>query len=75
MRFNTPSQNTNKVVNYEGEGAYKLDNRLELYSLVVTSTLGSTYYKSGDKRLNRIQELVRECDDIFVGKLAVYCRE
>lgn len=75
MRFNQPSQNTNKVINYEGEGAYKLSKELELYSSAITTVLDNTYYEKGDKRLDRIKELVTECDDTFVGKLAVYCRE
>ena len=66
---------TNKTVNHEGAVAYNMSAALELYSLVVTSSLSNTFYESKDDRVRRLRELVDKNDPVFVAKLAVYARE
>ncbi|MEO1711955.1 MAG: TROVE domain-containing protein [Bacteroidota bacterium] len=75
MRFNKISKNHQKIRNYEGGEAYQLDQALELYSLVVTSSLSDTFYEKGSDRLARLRDLIRKNDPLFVAKLAVYARE
>ena len=75
-KFNAPTnKRTTKTINYEGEEAYSLDNRLALYSAVVTTSLSDKFYESAGDRISRISELVKVNDPLFVAKLAVYARE
>ena len=46
----------------------------ELYVAVVTASLSLKFYESGNKRLERILELIAQNDALFVAKLAVYAR-
>ncbi len=73
MRFNTKVKTT-KITNYAGAPAYKMDAAHELYSAVVTTGFNDTFYESQDKRLLRIQELLKNTDPAFSTKLAVYAR-
>jgi 60 kDa SS-A/Ro ribonucleoprotein len=65
------SQTTNK----EGAPAYTLSKKMELYTAAVTSTLSDNFYESSDDRVERIRNLVSQCNPVFVAKLAVYTRE
>ena len=62
------------VKNYEGAKAYAMTPEMELYTAVVTCALSDTYYESGNERLQRISELIKQVDPVFVAKLAVYAR-
>ncbi|GHN00610.1 ribonucleoprotein [Cytophagales bacterium WSM2-2] len=73
MRFNV-FRKQKAVTNYEGEKAFTLDERMELYSAVVTSSLSDKFYESTDKRVDRIRALIAKNDPLFVAKLAVYTR-
>lgn len=73
-RFNDKT-NSNVTTNHEGEKAYKLSPRLELYTLVVTSMFSDNFYESSDGRLERLRTLIKRVDPEFVAKLAVYARE
>lgn len=75
MKFNMKLFGNNKVSNYEGAEAYTLKADMELYSAVAATTLNDTFYEKGDKRLDRLRELVAKNDAAFVAKLAVYARE
>ena len=48
---------------------------MELYTAVVTASLNPQFYESGRGRLQRIQNLILECDPVFVAKLAIYARQ
>lgn len=74
-QFNIKTRGITQTVNHEGAAAYKLPVELDLYSTVVTTMLSSKFYESADKRLLRIQELVKRAKPEFVAKLAVYARE
>lgn len=74
-RFNSPTRGSTKTTNRAGGVAYKLDPKLELYSAVVTTSLVDNYYENGGERLERIVDLIKRTDPVFVGKLAVYARE
>lgn len=62
------------IKNASGGKAFKLSPEMELYTTVVTSTLNDKYYESGDKRVERIKEKMKEVSPEFVGKLAVHAR-
>ena len=62
------------VKNYEGENAYKMTPEMELYTAVVTCAMSDKFYESTDKRIERIADLIRKVDPVFVAKLAVYTR-
>ena len=62
------------VKNYEGENAYKMTPEMELYTAVVTCAMSDKFYESTDKRIERIADLIRKVEPVFVAKLAVYTR-
>ncbi len=79
MSFNEKARGVHTTSNHEGETAYTMSPKLELYSAVVTTMMsGDKFYESKDETLNRIRSLVRDVartDPAFVAKLAVYARE
>src|SRR5690348_12180307 len=74
MRFNIFRKAKQPVKNYEGAEAFELDERVELYSAVVTASLSNKFYESADKRIGRIRELIVKNDPAFVARLAIYAR-
>lgn len=76
MRFNlfNKSNTAAKVLNHEQAPAYKLTPEVELYTAVATAGLNNTFYEKADKRLERIQALIKKNDAEFVAKLAIYTR-
>lgn len=74
-RFNATAVDPTKTTNKEGGGAYTLTSAMELYTKVCTASLYRKYYESPQETVQRIRELVAECDPVFVAKLAVYARE
>jgi len=75
MKFNVfTKQRTQVITNHQGEKAYKMTPEMELYSAVVTTSLEKTTYENTSDRVKRIRKLIRNCDPVFVAKLAVYAR-
>jgi len=74
MKFNFKLRGKAVTKNYEGAKAFSFTPEMELYTAVATTMLSDTTYESGDKRLNRIIELLPEVSPVFVAKLAVYAR-
>lgn len=60
--------------NHEGAEAFVLNERTELYSAVVTTSLSDKYYEAADERMDRIRDLIRKNDPAFVARLAIYAR-
>lgn len=76
MKFNVKAKGSNQTTNYEGAPAYKMSAALELYSAVVTTSLSRTFYEGdGWKRIERLRDLIKRNDPLFVAQLAVYARE
>lgn len=76
-RFNKNSFGRHSTVNYEGDKAYLLGKKMELYSLVCTSTLNDKFYVSSQTEYNRFLKLVHGImsgDPGFIGRLAIYTR-
>lgn len=74
MKFNILRRTKDQFVNNEGAKAFKLSAEMELYTAVVTWSLNDSFYEKNEARLTRLQELIKRCDPVFVGKLAVYAR-
>ena len=75
MTYNSIAKEKEIIMNYEGEKAYKMSSEMELYTAVVTSAMGDSFYESRDGRVERISELIRKVSPEFVAKLAIYARE
>jgi len=75
MRFSQPARGKNKTVNYEGETAYKLWPKLELYTRICTASLQPKFYEDVNSQLGEIRDLIKKVPAEFVAKLAVYARE
>ena len=74
MSYNSIIKQKGIVKNHEGEKAYAMTPEMELYTAVVTCALSDKFYESKDDRMNRIADLIRKVDPVFVAKLAVYTR-
>ena len=57
-----------------GEMAFKLKEKEELVSTMMTTFLQGAYYENEPKIVERIKELVGKVDPRFVAKLAIYAR-
>jgi hypothetical protein len=58
-----------------GATAYKLTPEMELYTAVATCMVDDSYYEKQQERVDRIRELIAQCEPGFVAKLAVYTRK
>ncbi|GAG76470.1 unnamed protein product, partial [marine sediment metagenome] len=74
-RFSEKKKGANTTTNYEGEVAYKLTPKMELYTLVCTASLQKRFYTEADECVERLRELIQKVDMEFSAKLAVYARE
>ena len=74
MNYNSIIKEKETVMNHEGAKAYAMTPEMELYTAVVTCALSDKFYESRDIRLERIADLIRLVDPVFVAKLAVYAR-
>jgi 60 kDa SS-A/Ro ribonucleoprotein len=70
-----PYHTTKETKNHEDGMAFHQSKEMALYSLVCTMGLGSKFYESEDEQMNRLIELIKTNDPLFVAKLAVYARE
>ena len=75
MKFNFTTKGKNKVMNHEGEQAYRLSPEWQLYTATATSSLSDKYYESAETRVETLRKLIAECDPLFVAQLAVYARQ
>lgn len=72
-KFNVTNESS-KIENLAGGIAMKRDSKSELVFAVLSTFLENKFYESGDERLDRIVQLVRETNPKFVAKLAIVCR-
>ena len=75
MRFSEKKKGVNTTTNYEGEVAYKLTPKMELYTLVCTASLQKKFYTNEDECINRLKTLLPKVPATFAIKLAIYARE
>lgn len=74
MNYNSMLKEEKSDKNYEGAKAYAMTPELELYTAVVTASLGDTNYEKQDERVERICRLIGKVSPEFVARLAVYTR-
>lgn len=74
-RFTKKTKGKDVITNYEGEKAYRLDPKMELYSLVCTASLQKKFYTEADGCIGRLRDLITKVPIEFVVKLAIYARE
>ena len=74
-RFTKKVKGKDVVTNYEGEKAYRLDPKMELYSLVCTASLQRKFYTEADECIERLRDLITKVPLEFAVKLAIYARE
>lgn len=60
--------------NFMGEMAFKMEDKEELVSTVMTTFLHNDYYENESDKVNRIQSLLSKVDPLFAAKLAIYAR-
>ena len=60
--------------NFMGEMAFKMEDKEELISTVMTTFLQDEYYEKEATKIARIQELLKKVDPLFAAKLAIYAR-
>lgn len=71
-RKSEPKQPT--AINFMGEKAFKLEDKEELVSTVMTTFLQDAYYEKETTITNRIKSLLDKVDPLFSAKLAIYAR-
>ena len=74
-RFTKKTKGKDIVTNYEGEKAYRLDPKMELYSLACTASLQKKFYTEADECIERLRDLITKVPYEFTAKLAIYARE
>lgn len=74
-KFNTKAVGVQPTeTNFMGEKAYKMGDKEELVSTVMTTFLSNSYYEKEDEIVDRICEKIAKVDPLFVAKLAIYAR-
>lgn len=73
-RFNTTMVDRTVTTNLAGGEAYSESAKLELISLVLTSFVQDQFYRSADKAIETLSELVGKVGPEFATKLALYAR-
>lgn len=75
MFFNLKRKQATKTHNLAGGEAFTETPKLELVSMLLTSTLKDEFYRSADASVNRVKQLVAAMPDKqFAAKAAVYAR-
>jgi len=73
-KFNIHSAKVGMTENYAGGQAFTESPELEFISILLTSFVEDQYYKSAEKTLQRVVDLVNTCSPEFVAKAAVFAR-
>ena len=60
--------------NFMGEKAFKMEDKAELVSTVMTTFLHNEYYENESEKVSRIHSLLSKVDPLFAAKLAIYAR-
>lgn len=74
MKFNAKKPST-KTHNLAGGQAFRMSKAMELVHAVLATFLEDKFYESGDNRIRRIADLVKENDPMFVSNLATVARQ
>ena len=73
--YNRPAADSRKTTNISGHAAYRLDDKVKLATMALTTMLGEPkYYGDNTDELVKLAERVAGQDGEFVAKLAVWAR-
>ena len=73
-KFNEKVVKQPTETNFMGEMAFKMEDKEELVSTVMTTFLHNEYYEKESDKVSRIQSLLKKVDPLFAAKLAIYAR-
>jgi len=74
-KFNKKSEGVKPTeINEMGAAAFKLNDKEELVSTVMTTFLHDSYYEKEREIVNRIIDKLDKVDPLFAAKLAIYAR-
>lgn len=74
-KYNTKAEAKKPTeINFMGEQAFKLSDKEELVSTVLTTFLQNGYYEKESETVNRILDKLKKVDPLFAAKLAIYAR-
>ncbi len=74
-KYNTKSEAKKPTeINFMGEQTFKLSDKEELVSTVLTTFLQNGYYEKESETVNRILDKLKKVDPLFAAKLAIYAR-
>ena len=74
-KFNTKAEAKKPTeINFMGEQAFKLSDKEELVSTVLTTFLQDGYYEKEQETVNRILDKLEKVDTLFAAQLAIYAR-
>lgn len=74
-RFNTLTKGKTKTTNLAGGDAYTQTPELELLSILLTSFVSDSFYRSADDTLTRLKEVLGKVDPKFAAKAAIFARD
>jgi len=75
-RFNTVlEKGRTKTTNYAGGDAYKQSSEMELLSVLLTSFVTDTFYRSGTDTLKRVTDILGNVNPEFAAKAAIFARD
>jgi len=72
--FNKLKNKRNTTTNHVGAKAYDHSAEYRLVSMLLTSFVQNSYYRSANEGANEMLELVKEVDPRFAAKAAIYAR-
>lgn len=73
-KFNKTTETERKTVNHMGADALKVNPKMELVGILLTSFGENDYYRKQGDTIKRLKELVKQVDKDFVAKAAIYAR-
>ena len=74
-KFNTATVNRTKTTNLAGGEAYTQAPELELASILLTSFVEDSFYRSAGDTNKRVGELLTQVDPEFAAKAAIFARD
>ncbi len=73
-KFNTTIKKA-PITNLAGGKAYSQSKELELLSILLTSFVDDSFYRSSSDTLDRLRSLINDVDPLFAAKSAIFARD
>jgi 60 kDa SS-A/Ro ribonucleoprotein len=67
--------NWEETINEAGGAAFSFPDKLALAQFAVTGTFNNVFYTDAETQLEKVKELCKKVDSVFLTKLAIYSRE